>query len=473
MQSMTAKARILLIEDDVPLAGNLRLALEDEGFVVTHCVRGDDGLAMANRETFDAGLSDLRLPGLGGLEVVRKLHETQPGLPLVLMTAYGAVETAIKATQLGAYDYVQKPFEMEELIAVLRRAVKAGKAAEKVGAGESKAPETPTIIGISHAMQEVSKQVGRIAAKPVPVLIRGETGTGKELIARAIWQYSDRAKAPFVAINCAAIPENLLESELFGHERGAFTGAAQRRIGRFEQAHGGTLFLDEIGDLPAQTQVKLLRVLQEQTFHRVGGESPIRVDVRVLSATHRDLETMVREGKFREDLWHRLNVVSIRLPPLRERTEDVPALVQGFLQRYSAEFGAASPTISSEAIAVLQRDRWPGNIRELENVTRRLLLDSRGLPIDAAAVERALGARNRDEKGAVKSLSGLASTLLEQAQRGEINDAHAKMTAEAERELFRQALALAGGNLSQVSRWLGISRLTLREKLAALGLRGE
>jgi DNA-binding NtrC family response regulator len=467
------KARILLIEDDVPLAGNLRLALEDEGFSVTHCVRGDEGLEVAKRETFDAGLSDLRLPGLGGLEVVRRLHESQPGLPLVLMTAYGAVETAIKATQLGAYDYVQKPFEMEELIAVLRRAVQAGRSFEQIHAKGENAGEAPTIVGVSQAMQEVSKQVGRVAAKPVPVLIRGETGTGKELIARTIWQYSDRSKAPFIAINCAAVPENLLESELFGHERGAFTGAGQRRIGRFEQAHQGTLFLDEIGDLPPQTQVKLLRVLQERSFHRVGGDQTIHVDVRVLSATHRDLEKMVGEGTFREDLWHRLNVVSIHLPPLRERPEDIPQLVQSFLKRYAGEFAIAVPPIADEAIGILQRDAWPGNIRELENVTRRLLLESRGLAIDAAAVRRALGARQPDDGGGVKSLATLAAMLLEQARRGEIHDAHAKMTAEAERELFRQALELAGGNLSQVSRWLGISRLTLREKLAALGLREE
>jgi nitrogen regulation protein NR(I) len=470
---MDVKPRILLIEDDLPLAGNLRLALEGEGFSVTHCLRGDDGLAMASKETFDVGLSDLRLPGVGGLEVVRRLHQTQPGLPLVLMTAYGAVETAIKATQFGAYDYIQKPFEMEDLIAVLHRAVQAGRSFDKAPAANETSAELPAIIGISQSMQEVSKQVGRVAAKPVPVLIRGETGTGKELIARAIWRYSGRAKAPFVAINCAAIPENLLESELFGHERGAFTGAAQRRIGRFEQANGGTLFLDEIGDLPAQTQVKLLRILQEQTFHRVGGDHPIRVDVRVLSATHRDLEAMIREGKFREDLWHRLNVVSIRLPPLRDRTEDVPPLVQGFLKRYAGEFGIAAPPISEEAISVLQKDPWPGNIRELENVTRRLLLESRGLAIDAAAVKRALGARRRDEDFGAKSFSGFAKMLLKQAQRGEISDVHAKMIAEAERELLRQALSLAAGNLSQVSRWLGISRLTLREKLGALGLREE
>jgi nitrogen regulation protein NR(I) len=467
------KARVLLIEDDMPLAGNLRLALEGEGFDVTHCVRGDEGFAVANRDEFDVALTDLRLPGLGGLEVVRKLHEVQPSLPLVLMTAYGAVETAIKATQLGAYDYVQKPFEIEELISVLRRALQAGRSFDKNAATEQDVAPPPEIVGISPAMQEVSKQIGRVAAKPVPVLIRGETGTGKELIARAIWRYSRRANAPFVAINCAAVPENLLESELFGHERGAFTGAGQRRIGRFEQADQGTLFLDEIGDLPLHTQVKLLRVLQEQTFHRVGGDHPIRVDVRVISATHRDLEAMIRDGSFREDLWHRLNVVSIQLPPLRERSEDVRALVNAFLQRYAGEFGVAVPPVGPEALSALQRDRWPGNIRELENVTRRLLLESRGLAINSALVNGVLGARNRDQNGGTNSLTRLASNLLEQARRGELSDAHAKMICEAERELLRQAMSLSNGNLSQVSRWLGISRLTLREKLNALGLRDD
>src|ERR1022692_4201773 len=335
---MPSAAHILLIEDDTSLAANLRQVLEDAGFTVTHSARGDDGLRRAGSVAFDAVLTDLRLPGLGGLDLVRQLHETQPRLPVVLMTAHGTIETAIEATKLGAYDYLQKPFEMEGLISVLHRAVEASRLMrEPVTLPDAPVESRTALVGTGRAMQDVCKEIGRVAAKPVTILIRGETGTGKELIARAIYQHSPRAKAPFIAINCAAIPENLLESELFGHERGAFTGADQRRIGRFEQADQGTLFLDEIGDLPPNTQVKLLRVLQQQTFQRVGGTEPISVDVRIIAATHRNLETMIHEGKFREDLYHRLNVVSLLLPPLRECREDIPVLVRHFLRRYRSE----------------------------------------------------------------------------------------------------------------------------------------
>jgi len=319
-------------------------------------------------------------------------------------------------------------------------------------------------------MQDVCKEIGRVAARPVTVLIRGETGTGKELIARAIYQHSPRAKAPFIAINCAAIPENLLESELFGHERGAFTGADQRRIGRFEQANKGTLFLDEIGDLPPNTQVKLLRVLQQQTFQRVGGVEAISVDVRIIAATHRNLEEMIREGKFREDLFHRLNVVCLQLPPLRERREDIPILVQHFLHKYSGDFGVETPTISSDSMAVLQADSWPGNVRELENVTRRLLLAARGLSINADAVRQTLAARNAETVPAGHSFAALAGELLARAKKGELQDAHSRMLAEAEREILTQAITLAEGNQAKAARWLGLSRFTLREKLKQFGL---
>jgi DNA-binding NtrC family response regulator len=326
------------------------------------------------------------------------------------------------------------------------------------------------LVGTSQAMQEVCKEVGRVAAKPVTVLIRGETGTGKELIARAVYQHSPRAKAPFIAINCAAIPENLLESELFGHERGAFTGAEQRRIGRFEQANNATLFLDEIGDLPPNTQVKLLRVLQQQTFQRVGGSEPISVDVRVIAATHRNLEAMIREGRFREDLFHRLNVVCLQLPPLRERREDIPVLVQHFLRKYATDFGIENPAISSDAMAMLQAHSWPGNVRELENVTRRLLLAARGLSIDADAVRQTLFARPAESAPLGQSFTVFAGDLLARAQKDELQDAHARMLAEAEREILTQAITLAEGNQAKAARWLGLSRFTLREKLKQLGL---
>jgi nitrogen regulation protein NR(I) len=468
---MPKAAHILLIEDDAGLATNLCDVLTEDGFEVAVCNRGDEGLRRANKDEYDVVLTDLRLPGLGGLELVKQLHETQPRLPVVLMTAHGTIETAIEATKLGAYDYLQKTFEMPELLGVLHRALEASRLMrEPVTLPNAPTESRTALVGTGRAMQEVCKEIGRVAAKPVTVLIRGETGTGKELIARAIYQHGSRAKAPFIAINCAAIPENLLESELFGHERGAFTGADQRRIGRFEQANKGTLFLDEIGDLPPNTQVKLLRVLQQQTFQRVGGSEAITVDVRVIAATHRNLEAMIREGKFREDLFHRLNVVSLQLPPLRERREDIPVLVQHFLRRYADDFSIENPTITSDAVAVLQADSWPGNVRELENMTRRLLLAARGLSINADDVRQTLAARNAEAAPIGLSFTAYACDLLARAQKGELQDAHARILAEAEREVLTQAITLAEGNQAKAARWLGLSRFTLREKLKQLGL---
>ena len=452
---MTDHPRILLIEDDPSLAANLSDVLQEDGFTVSRCDRGDAGLARAVNAECDVVLTDLRLPGLGGLELVRRLHEAQPRLPVVLMTAHGSVDTAIEATKLGAYDYLQKPFEMPELLGVLHRAVEARRLMlEPVALPSVEVEAGAALVGTGRAMREVCKEVGRVATKPVTVLIRGETGTGKELIARAIYQHSTRVKAQFIAINCAAIPENLLESELFGHERGAFTGADHRRIGRFEQAHQGTLFLDEIGDLRAATQVKLLRVLQQQTFQRVGGVEPLTVDVRVIAATHRNLEAMIRDGSFREDLFHRLNVVCIQLPPLRERREDIPDLARHFLRKYAAQFSVETPAIAAEALTLLQADSWPGNVRELENILRRLLLDARGLSIGADAVRQALAARAGEPSDGIGPFGALAASLLERARAGEIADAHARILAEAEREILARAIVLAEGNQAQAARWL-------------------
>jgi DNA-binding NtrC family response regulator len=312
---MATAPRILLIEDDSSAAAALERVLRDEDYRVNVASRGDAGLAEARQKDFDLVISDFKLPGLSGLEVVRQLHEVKPRLPLILMTAHGTTEIAIEATKLGAYDYLLKPFEMEVLLDLVAKAVESSRLmSEVVGIGAEESSRD-AIIGNSRVMQEIYKEIGRIAAKPVTVLIRGETGTGKELIARAIYQHSDRATAPFVAVNCAAIPETLLESELFGHERGAFTGADTRRIGKFEQAGGGTIFLDEIGDMSLNTQAKLLRVLQEKYIERLGGKETIPIDVRVIAATHRDLETALREKQFREDLFYRLNVVQVQLPP--------------------------------------------------------------------------------------------------------------------------------------------------------------
>jgi DNA-binding NtrC family response regulator len=319
-------------------------------------------------------------------------------------------------------------------------------------------------------MQAVYKEIGRVAATAVTVLIRGETGTGKELVARALYQHSDRAAQPFIAVNCAAIPETLLESELFGHERGAFTGAHARRVGRFEQASRGTLFLDEIGDLSLSTQVKLLRVLQEKYIQRVGGNEKIPVDVRVLAATHRDLESAIREKQFREDLFYRLSGVTITLPPLSERAEDIPDLVKYFLQRSAAELGSDSPSIQPEALSFLQNQTWPGNVRELENVARQALLLARGYSISLEHVQEAHARNHKPAAEADQSIAGYFTELLARAQRGEAEGVHARMFEDMERELFTRAMQLAQGNQAKAARWLGVTRTTMREKLIRFGL---
>jgi DNA-binding NtrC family response regulator len=301
-------------------------------------------------------------------------------------------------------------------------------------------------------------------------LIRGETGTGKELIARAIYQYSDRANAPFVAINCAAIPETLLESELFGHERAAFTGAETRRIGRFEQADQGTIFLDEIGDMTPGTQVKLMRVLQEKNLQRLGGKETIPVDVRVIAATHRDLEAAIQQNQFREDLFYRISVVVLHLPPLRERKEDIPDLVWFFLQKYAAEFGVQNPAIHPSALEFLQAQPWPGNVRELENVTRKMLLQAQSYTISVEHVRAALAKVSLPPPATDKSLEAYADELIAAAMRNELVDAHARLHETADRVLLGRAIELAQGNQAKAARWLGISRLTLREKLIQFGL---
>src|SRR5882757_4763532 len=383
-------AKILLVEDDAAIVTTLRRVLTDEGYEVAVEQAGDSGLARARAEEFDVIVTDLKLPGLNGLELVRELHATRPRLPILMMTAHGTTETAIEATQSGAYDYLLKPFEIPELLKLVEQAVTASRLmSEPVEIGEA-GHSRHAIIGNSRAMQSIYKEIGRIAAKPVGVLIRGETGTGKELIARAIYQHSDRANAPFVAINCAAIPETLLESELFGHERGAFTGADSRRIGRFEQADHGTIFMDEIGDMTPGTQVKLMRVLQERCLQRLGGKETIPVDVRVVAATHRDLEAAIKQNQFREDLFYRISVVVLNLPSLRERKEDIPDLVRFFLQKYASGFGVENPSIHPDAMEFLQAQAWPGNVRELENVTRKMLLQAQSYTISVEHVRSAL-----------------------------------------------------------------------------------
>jgi nitrogen regulation protein NR(I) len=467
---MGSAPKILLIEDDAGIRDTLQRVLEEEGYQVAAEVRGDVGLARASSEAFNVIVTDLKLPGVNGLELVRQLHSSQPRLPLILITAFGTTETAIEATKYGAYDYVLKPFDVAELLDLVRKAADSNRLmSEPVVLGETGAARE-ALVGRSAAMQAIYKEIGRIASKPVNVLIRGETGTGKELIARAIYQHSDRAKAPFVAINCAAIPETLLESELFGHERGAFTGASERRVGRFEQANGGTIFLDEIGDMTFGTQVKLMRVLQEKTVERLGGKETIKVDVRVLAATHRDLELAIQQKQFREDLFYRLSVVVITLPPLRQRREDIPDLVRFFLQKHGADLGNAKPSIHPEAMEFLQSHPWPGNVRELENVVRKALLLAQTYTINLDHIRTAL---NRSAELAYSPSRGFGEyvdEVLAAAQRGELADASNRVLQNAERELFARAIKLAHGNQARAARWLGISRITMKAKLVQFGL---
>jgi nitrogen regulation protein NR(I) len=471
---MSTPLRICLIDDDASARGALERVLLGEGYEVVSYPDGTRGLAAALEEDFDCVLTDLRMPGVSGLELIDTLRDELPNLPVVLMTAHGTTETAIEATRRGAFDYILKPFEMEELFPVLARAAAAGRRGrEKVALGAEPAREV-ALVGQSRAMQGVYKEIGRVAGKPVSILILGETGTGKELVARALWQHGERKGKAFVAVNCAAIPANLLESELFGHERGAFTGAEQRRIGRFEQADHGTLFLDEIGDLSLETQSKLLRVLQERVISRVGGRETIPVDVRVIAATHRDLPALVTQGKFREDLWYRLNVVTLALPPLRDRTEDIPALVKYFVARHGAELGGVA-AVQPAAVKFLCAQPWPGNVRQLENVVKRMLVGAHGYAITEELARAALSqgpAAPAGEAGG-RVLATVCQEALDKARREPGAGAVAGVFAAVERELLAQAHAATAGNITQMAQLLGWSRLTVREKLRLHGLRTE
>jgi nitrogen regulation protein NR(I) len=472
---MSSSGRICLIEDDASARSALEHMLTAEGHEVIGYPDGETGLAAALAEDFDCVLTDLRMPGVSGLQLIDTLREELPNLPVVLMTAHGTTDTAIEATRRGAFDYILKPFEMEELLVILVRAVEAGRRGRQKVSLTGETSREVALIGQSRAMQTVYKEIGRVAEKPVTVLLLGETGTGKELVARALWQHSDRRAKAFVAVNCAAIPSNLLESELFGHERGAFTGAEVRRIGRFEQAHGGTLFLDEIGDLSLETQAKLLRVLQERVISRVGGRETIPVDVRVVAATHRDLPALIASGKFREDLWYRLSVVVISLPPLRERREDIPALVEYFAARHGAELGGVAP-VQPAGLKFLAAQPWPGNVRQLENVVKRALLLAHGYAITESLVRSALmqarSPATTAEAGG-RTLTALCEEAIVAARRDPGSGAVPAMLTMMERELLAQALATTAGNITQMAQLLGWSRLTVREKLKLHGLRSE
>lgn len=470
MSIMESTGRVLLIEDDAVQAKVLAKSLGRYNYVVDTQWDGADGLRAALSEDYDAVVTDLNLPGVNGLELLRKIHDNKPMLPVIVITGGGTTDTAIEATKLGAFDYLMKPVKPDELLEILGKGVNSYRlSTETVGIGQG-APSQRSIIGRSPVMQHLFKEIGRAAAQEVPVLVQGETGTGKEMVARAIYKHSLRSGKPFVALNCAAIPEQLLESELFGHEKGAFTGATHRRIGRFEQASGGTIFLDEIGDLSFSTQAKLLRVLQEQEIQRLGGSEVIKVDARIIAATHRNLEQAISRSEFREDLYFRLNVMRIRVPSVSERLGDLPDLVAYFLRYYGEKLGMPKVTINPEALEMMRTYTWPGNVRELENVVRKSMLVSQGYQVTPEILrpiikEAGTSTQHSDPANVASSLEALAIQAVEDAIDSGKGGASEAFLGECERLLYKSALEHTNGNKSKAAEILGVSRVTMREKV--------
>jgi DNA-binding NtrC family response regulator len=440
---------------------------------------GDDALRFIERNRPDAVVLDLRLPDMSGLDVFDQIRESDPRLPVILITAYSTTDTAINAMKAGAFDYILKPVDIHHLRELVRKAVEVSRLQHDPAIFDGFGNDTPVdlIVGRAPAMQEVYKAIGRVASEDVIVLLLGESGTGKELVAQAIHHHSLRSRQPFLAINCAALPETLLESELFGHERGAFTGAEQTRIGKFEQAHGGTLFLDEVGDMTPATQAKVLRVLQDGCFERVGGSETIQTDARVIAATNQDLDSRIATNEFRRDLLYRLNGFTIRLPALRERMEDLPLLVEHFLKQSNDEFSKRAATLSPETMAVLGSSRWPGNVRELQSVIKYAVVHSVGEIITPECLPETFRAGSPNaaavpSRGSHDTLAGLAPFIRQLLHSGELG-IYARVVAEMDRLVLRETLRHHQGNQVQASRVLGMSRTTLRSKLADLGLDQE
>ena len=468
---------ILIVDDEPGVLYSLEKSLSTGETRVVTAQTAREGIALLDRERPDLVLLDVRLPDMSGLDAYDRIRKIDARLPVVIITAFASTETAIEAMKRGAFEYLLKPLDLAQLREVVDRALEVSRLSRVPATfeeGEEGPPEGDRIVGRSPAMQEVYKAIGRVAGQDVTVLILGESGTGKELVARAIVQHSRRKDGPFLAINCAAIPEALLESELFGHEGGSFTGAERRRIGKFEQAGGGTLFLDEIGDMSPATQAKVLRVLQEKTFERVGGNQTVRADVRVLAATNQDLEEAIASGKFRGDLYYRLNVFAIHLPPLRERFEDLPLLVNYFIGTMNRELGRNVRGISPEALAILKRHPWPGNVRELQSAIKYALVQTRGeiltpdcLP-EAVKIPASDQSNARGEPGGERGfdLVGYVRELVAGKQPSIYQTAHAAV----DRILLEEVLRSVEGNQVEAARVLGISRNTLRSRLHALGI---
>lgn len=460
---------ILVVDDEPTVLAAFEEILGGLEHDVVTARRAETAIEHLRTAPADLVILDIQLPGMSGLEALRRIKQEQPKLPVLVITGQGTMSTAIEATRLGAFDYQLKPLEPDEMLATVERALAGVRLMRgQVAVGPEKVAATEdAIVGRSPAMQEVYKAIGRVAHTEVTVLIRGETGTGKELVARAIYQHSGRAEKPLIVVNCAAIPETLLESELFGHERGAFTGAVGQRIGKFQQGDQGTIFLDEIGDMPLALQAKILRVLQDKTFQRVGGDETVCSNVRVLAATNRNLEKAISEGRFREDLFHRLNVFTISLPALRDRLDDLHDLMDYFLNRFARELKIDRPPLSQEAVEVLRTHAWPGNVRELEHCIQRLMISTAGHPIQAADLSSFLAqAVPPAASGHPVADDAMLHDLVRRYLRSAAGDrAHERFLQKVETSLIVEALRQARGNRTHAARLLGLPRQTLYDKI--------
>ena len=464
---------VWIVDDDKSIRWVLEKTLSREQIPFKSFASATEALAQLDlgAEPPQVLVSDIRMPGESGLDMLKKVKEHFPSLPVIIMTAYSDLDSAVAAFQGGAFEYLPKPFDVDQALELIRRAIDESE--HQVGAS-GEVGLVPEILGQAPAMQEVFRAIGRLSQSSATVMITGESGSGKELVARAVYRHSPRSDKPFIAINTAAIPKDLLESELFGHERGAFTGAATQRRGRFEQAEGGTLFLDEIGDMPSELQTRLLRVLSDGNYYRVGGHSPIKANVRIIAATHQNLETRVKEGLFREDLFHRLNVIRVRLPSLRERREDIPILARHFLQKSAQDLGVEAKRFSEGALKYLASLDFPGNVRQLENICHWLTVMAPGQQVDLADLPADLR-----ESAPLATASDWQSGLATEVDRllaGSDGPVHEKLTNCFERVLITRALAHTGGRRIEAALALGIGRNTITRKIQELGLdagRGE
>ena len=459
--------KVWIIDDDRAIRWVLEKALQQADINTESFDAANEVMALLDRKRPDAIVTDIRMPGLSGLELLQAIRDKAPEIPVIIMTAHTDLDSAVASYRGGAFEYLPKPFDVDEAVALIRRALEHRRAQHAETAVQ---PEySDDIIGEAPAMQEVFRAIGRLSNSHLNVLINGESGTGKELVARALHNHSPRTDRPFIALNIAAIPGELLESELFGHEKGAFTGAQQQRKGRFEQANGGTLFLDEIGDMPSELQTRLLRVLSDGRFYRVGGHEQIETDVRIIAATNQNLEQRVAEGRFREDLFHRLNVIRIHLPALRDRREDIPALTRYFLDRSAEELGVERKTVSPEAQEYLSRLPWPGNVRQLENTCRWLTVMAPGQTIRIEDLPPELREAGTGPDSAQSWRSSLKRYVDQQLAHG-ASDVFHDLNQDFERILIQEALKHTGGRKQDAAKRLGWGRNTLTRKLKELGM---